>query len=459
MPDNDVSLAIRWAEAGGDVPARATASMRALEAAANSAAPALSDRLGGAFASLERREPTMVMRRSALALEALSASAVGASGPLGRVGASFALLGGPEGIAALAAVAGAGEGLRLLTRDATETAEAVSKLTEKLGAVGPAATRALEQLRARGALTSLAGEGTLSRLAGQGLFSGFTGEGPMGLGTAALAMLGGTPRQDIEAITRIQAATGEAGLRTAMGRAGTEDHARAMREHADAMKRHAEQIKQDADRRAKIWESSAASRFRPLTNDRLFMTPLELGGEPHGITTTDFSSGGSAIAQLQAAAGNRYDPGPPDRQAAATGKSIAREIAPVLASSIAFLGAIARGGGPEAALGGLGGIATAASAIKGISGGAAEGLGIAGIALSTLSGLASVFGAGKPHIVTIGELQQRALDQLKDSVVIPAMQALVVVAPQTGDLLKTLNYQLGRVNRRDAGGLANWPVS
>src|SRR5947207_2220713 len=106
MPDNtEVSLAVRWAESGADVPARTAASLRSLSAAASEASVGVGERMAQAFQRLEAREPTMAMRRTRLAIEELSVSALGIQGPMGRLASSFALL-APGGALTLGAVAG-----------------------------------------------------------------------------------------------------------------------------------------------------------------------------------------------------------------------------------------------------------------------------------------------------------------------------------------------------------------
>jgi len=97
-------------------------------------------RLTGAFESMERREPSMALRRSIFALEGMAASAAGATGEFGRLGGAFALLFGGTGVglAALGTVALLGTAYKALTENAREledqhkrTAAAVDEFNKK----------------------------------------------------------------------------------------------------------------------------------------------------------------------------------------------------------------------------------------------------------------------------------------------------------------------------------------
>jgi len=101
-------------------------------------------RLTGAFESMERREPSMALRRSIFALEGMAASAAGASGEFGRLGGAFALLFGGTGIglAALGTIALLGTAYKALTENTREleeqhkrTAAAVDEFNKKTAGV------------------------------------------------------------------------------------------------------------------------------------------------------------------------------------------------------------------------------------------------------------------------------------------------------------------------------------
>src|SRR5258706_10493717 len=101
--DTSVELLLRWGEAGAEVPTRARASLAALQGVTDAGAVPAMDRLGKAFQMLEAREPTFLVRRAAFAVNALAAEAMGGTGPLGHLAASFARfgIGGAEGGGAL----------------------------------------------------------------------------------------------------------------------------------------------------------------------------------------------------------------------------------------------------------------------------------------------------------------------------------------------------------------------
>ncbi len=141
MPDT-VDLAVRWHEAGADVPTRTAVHLRNLKHAADDAAPSVGERMAQAFQRLEAREPTMVLRRSAFALEALAASSVAAQGPLGRLAATLPLLGGAWGIVAVAAFAAVGAAIHAVEQEAKDFREGtLSPLGGQLqtALLGPAA--------------------------------------------------------------------------------------------------------------------------------------------------------------------------------------------------------------------------------------------------------------------------------------------------------------------------------
>ncbi len=106
MDDTSVDIVVRWSEAGQNIPEKTAAGLRGIKAAAGEAAPAIGDRMSQAFARLEAREPTMVLRRARFAIEELTASAIGSTGPVGRLGASIAMLGGATATVAIAGFAG-----------------------------------------------------------------------------------------------------------------------------------------------------------------------------------------------------------------------------------------------------------------------------------------------------------------------------------------------------------------
>lgn len=123
-------LIVHWREAGADIPERTKTHLKGLGRAAEEAAPSIGDRMGTAFERLERREPTMVLRRARLEMEMLALSSVGANSGIGRLAAGFALLGGPWGIAAVAAFAAVGSAIHDVTEEAKGLDAATKSLTE-----------------------------------------------------------------------------------------------------------------------------------------------------------------------------------------------------------------------------------------------------------------------------------------------------------------------------------------
>src|SRR2546422_11780119 len=93
-----VDIAVRWAEAGQDIPAKTAAHLQNLKGAAAGASGEIGDRMTQAFVRLEAREPTMVLRRARLAVEELGASAIGVQGPMGRLAAAFRMLRGSQAV-------------------------------------------------------------------------------------------------------------------------------------------------------------------------------------------------------------------------------------------------------------------------------------------------------------------------------------------------------------------------
>lgn len=132
MDDTHVDIAVRWSEAGQNIPAKTEAELRRLAGAAGEAGPAVGDRMATAFARLEAREPTMVLRRTRMAIEEMAVSAVGVTGPLGRVAASFGLLAGPLGIGALLAVGAGGAIWHAIEAEADRAADNVEAAAKRM---------------------------------------------------------------------------------------------------------------------------------------------------------------------------------------------------------------------------------------------------------------------------------------------------------------------------------------
>jgi hypothetical protein len=443
MPDTELSLAVRWAESGAEVPARTTANLRALEAAAGGTSSSIGDRMGTAFQRLEAREPTMVLRRVRGEIEMLGAQAIGSTGQLGRLATSLALL-IPGGTMTMGAVAGVG----LITAEVVSLANEADRLEKRMiGATaefakmgGPAAAgfERLRELRSR--LEDLSPDP--ARRIGI-----YTREGDPGMA--------GQP----STIARAQEA---ATVSLEAGRVMAEihrDHAEAMKRHADEIKKHADELKRHSEALTRIRQEQHVRDVVPTApSDRVAADLYRRAALGEAGNLVSMSSAGTtpientilgATTAATALSTSRWDPGPPDsprRDASAErlGKVMAREIAgPV----IAMVAGIGRGSGAGAAVAGLGGIAGTMAGLKEFSAVATP----LGIVSGALEGFSSLIGGSKKTIaLTLDELSQRALDQLKTVATVTSPTSVAVVAPSTGDILRALSYLLGRLQQTDA---------
>jgi hypothetical protein len=140
-------------EAIGEAGAAASVSrmrthLQDLGRSADGAGTALTDRLGSAFQHLEQREPTMVIRRVRMAVEEMSASALGATGPMGRLLASFGLLipGGALTIGVVAGLAGIALEIKKILDFSGQMDTALLKQNEGFARLGGSAAQAAFQL-------------------------------------------------------------------------------------------------------------------------------------------------------------------------------------------------------------------------------------------------------------------------------------------------------------------------
>jgi hypothetical protein len=552
MPDT-VDLLVRWTEGGGDVPTRTATHLRNLKHAADEAAPSVGERMETAFQRLEAREPTMVLRRSAFALEALAASSVAASGPLGRLAATLPLLGGAWGIAAVAAFAAVGLAIRALTSDMKEFVEGtLSPLGGQLqtALLGPAAPFAERIAKLRLERAQLSQPGYLESILGAHIIGTNIGIAPALAGAQYLEAQRGVRRGeigqlidvleeerrtqeiaknakiveaaetnlakarlsggvitdqmalkifDLETISKewaISLGAGDEAFKTRLLK--LTDEARQVERNNLILQQH-----NDALKILGVHIPTAAEREAARIGGRVDLAPgmsvipgpgLQGGGVPTGLdefTRLARTQERLHIAGRLDAEGNwipfdasQIGPMAPgagisgitpkgqeelkrqaERQLQAT-ERLPFQIGTVIAGHMTNIIAGALRGQPGQVVSGIGGMAGGIISAVGALPDIAKSTpllgpigGIVAASTAALGGIISLFGGPKPVRVTMSELEQRALQQLRDSVIIPAMQAIVVVAPQSGDLLKTLNYQLGRVNRRDGGGVANWPVS
>lgn len=148
MSDTTATLELRWAEAGADVPKRARGELDELKKSAQGAAATLDERLTRAFTQAETRAPTFAVRRLRFAMDELAASAIGVTGPWGRVIASFGMLsfGG-----AIAAVGGLVFEFKTLLDYSDQLDKQLEKLNDRFASLGGAGSASLAQARQIGA--------------------------------------------------------------------------------------------------------------------------------------------------------------------------------------------------------------------------------------------------------------------------------------------------------------------
>ena len=161
---------------------------------ASSTAGTLTERLGTAFQRLERREPTLVMRQLRGAVDDMAASAIGASGPVGRLAVSLVGLapGGAITFGAVGGIAGVVFGMKAILAPTTAATDALNKFSEGLKATATPAERLhdlLNQLALGAAKTQsiLAGlrAGLVGTFAGAGEVVGGIAEGSLTAASAA----------------------------------------------------------------------------------------------------------------------------------------------------------------------------------------------------------------------------------------------------------------------------------
>lgn len=392
MADN-VDIAVRWMESGAPVPEQTVDRVQQMERA---------------FARLEAREPTMVLRRTRMAVEELAASSIGMQGPWGRLVASIGML-APGGAVTLAAVGGIGlisAEIQKLANEAGEIEQRTQKLNDAFAKMGgPDAVGFVKM----GEMITRLGE-IQEQLNPEKHMGLLTRRGDVGF------------RDSEEAIgLRTEAAT--------LGLMITRQHTEIMKRHADAMEKHAKQI-EEAEKKSREQRIKETLPYLG-TGHVAFDWENQATLENTGIMA---KGGGVASRWTTPPAPDKVD-----RDWKLIGGAIVRGIGDVSRG--------ARAGDPGgAALSALGGIASEASALK-MFASAAPVLGPIGFGLSTLG---SLFGLGshKPKLqVVISEYERQALDQMKELRGDPLTTSWIFVGG--GDIRQT-QYQLGRLARRDA---------
>lgn len=404
-----VEFLLKWSESGGQLPDKVK---RDLDRMGQSTGQAVSitDRLGQAFTRLERRQPTMFIRQFSTTIDGLAQSALGATGPIGRLGASFISL-GPGGIATTAAIAGLGL-IGLAYKQSAKEANEYIDITEK--AID--ATRRLLGSRHLAAIEERATAGEQLRIAKERLafeqhpvIEGFAATpSPAKIQEASAAVSALQLQFDLAnaAVLRI-----EASMRDSLATKGVK-HVNSLRdatrEMADAMK----VAVAEYDNEMRIIQESHA---RTALNTTIMRRgPITLrGGIPAPAQPLNRSGEPVVFAPDQAAA--RED-----------------QTAAILSAVLGLAGSMR--GGAGGTLSGLGGLASVAF----------KSTPILGQVLSFGGGLLSLFSSGQAK-VSISRLEQEALEQMRQVQQVPQYLSQNIV---TNDLRGAKN-RLARLEQLD----------
>ena len=500
MPDNTVDLAVRWSEAGSDIPAKTRASLQALDVSANETAGTIGDRLAKAFTDVERREPTYAVRRLRFAMDELTASALGMAGPFGRVIATVGMMqfGG-----AIAAVGGLALEFKSLLGFSDQLDKSLEKLNDRFAGLGGAGSASLAQARQIGEMEPEQPSWYMRLFARLGT-----------LGTMSLSpLLHMRPEESDEGDLNQAIQEGFGAQQATFANAQQLNIDQFHRQHAAVLKRHGEQLRRDflervsredpsqaipdlLKRRAEFEKAGAqagaewakafleAVAHAPGPIDR---APFKLGAAtgPLGggvslpqLQTFNFGGLGEAILAAHAAQpfgfhpdetlrprgglfagervvgnekGEQRSEQAAERNAERMATVIGREIGPV----IALVAGIGGGGGGRAAVAGLGGILSATAGLRDAKGMALLGstAPVLDLAGGLLSGLSSLFGGGH-HEVKINAFSEQALQQMRETRGDPLTLALDIIAA-IGANPRTMQQQLGRLSR--AGVITRFP--
>jgi hypothetical protein len=401
VADTEVALALQWSEAGAQIPADAQGKL---------------ERLGGALQRLEAREPTMALRQTRFAIASLAAEAVGATGPLAKLGEVALLLGAgtTTGLVIMGGIAAVAAGYKAITSEAREAAAETKKLHEEVAR-----------------LAELSPEGK----------------------QAAHARLAGQTFQELAQVQQVQIPqlrTHYEELRRMFG-----EHAKSTQQAAanlQAAVAHAEKL------RALFIDMGAAGQLAPVEVTAGQMGILNEAERLRRMRSPIHRMGGLTLESGQLFGGGEdlFPGGPMGLRAGGflqraimrrehlqfreTGEEKGREepdktdaiAARILGHGVAFAGAIASRspGGALAALGG---------AVGTVPGGQLVGAGLAG-----LGGLASIFGQPKP--LTIGAFTEFALSQMRDLRPDPLTTSIALIGTDP----RSMAYNLARLGRRDA---------
>lgn len=481
MSDTELELAIRWSERESHIPAQVAAHLRGLGQAATAAAPEIGDRMGQAFARLEAREPTMVLRRVRFAIEEMAASAIGATGPAGRLAGSLALLmpGGAVALGAVAGLAGIGVEIKSLVEYSGQLEEALQKVNTEFASLGGAGSTQLRSIEALGQREPtqpgmfgrlVARLGTAGEFVINHPFPGISREGGPGDQQAAIEegmaaqqatfdMAGNLMMRQFHA--RQEATVkrhGEQQRRDELKQIGLEAPDRAIHDLLANRTRFQSLGAEAAAEWAKAFlDAVKASGLGPTLREGFqpgvlgggtrygFQSPAGspvrglgetptfggFGPEPDRKTFAGIDRGGPGLTfhDIDVPRARRFE-GKDDPRAAQNAERNAERMGTVLAREIGPLIALMAGGGARGAVGGLSAIAGTMASLRDAKGAAVLGsaAGPLAIASGLLGGLTALLGGGgqKPKVI-ITAFEEQALREIKQLRGEPLTTQIVVI--------------------------------
>ncbi len=127
-----VEFLLKWSEQGGQLPEKVKRDLDRMGGSTRDAA-SITDRLGDAFGRLEKREPTMVLRRARTEVASLATSVIGARNPIAGLVTDFTLMaGGAAAFGTAIGSAGLVLSIRAMVSPMAEMTKAANTLHEAL---------------------------------------------------------------------------------------------------------------------------------------------------------------------------------------------------------------------------------------------------------------------------------------------------------------------------------------
>ena len=452
-----VEFLLQWSEQGGQLPEKVKRDLDRM-GQSSSRATSITDKLGQALTRLERREPPLFMRQIRGAVDNLAASAIGATGPVGRLAVSLAGL-APGGALTLAGLGG----LAVLGLEIKALVNVIADMEKGLRAANSEFAKMVGGAAAlRDQLATLQDQ----EAAQPNIFM------------RGLARLGQVlPGQESDLETALQ--TGRAAEQTGIDLRAGQVQRRITAGHAETIRRHEEELRRAADERLRAFNKAVEEAIRTDTRrlqDRRFETPRLAGGfaiePPTGLRGPAPQLATSALAdESQARFNDRMEEYAQllenmiplqqqfDMAVAQLRADTAAGLFPAeqLDAAIAHLNETMLKGGRsaqissaqmitaffgmlQAAQGGFGGLLSGIGGIVGI------GNPLLGAALGGLGGFIS---ASESRGVRVDEYGARAIDQMRQARQGPDNVTVQIISP-TGELLDEFIYEQGRRTRRDA---------